>query len=102
MDQHPDLDSRNLYKDSSRLRDRTKYAKMSNVCCDDNMHVRHSERAPVVSDRLVVVMLQTTVKRTLLNFKRTHLDNWNDHKLMFTDDQLAVLTDLLVSPNYYA
>ncbi|KAL3873182.1 hypothetical protein ACJMK2_036330 [Sinanodonta woodiana] len=46
--------------------------------------------------------IQMTVKKTLSNFRRTHHDNWHDHKLMFTDDQLVVLTDLLVSPNYYA
>lgn len=46
--------------------------------------------------------IQATVKKSLSNFRRTHHDNWQDHKLMFTDDQLVVLTDLLVSPNYYA
>jgi len=44
----------------------------------------------------------TTVTKTLSNFKRTHHDNWMDHKRMFTDDQLVTLTDLLISPNYYA
>lgn len=43
-----------------------------------------------------------TVKKTLSNFRRTHHDNWHDHKQMFTDDQLVILTDLLVSPTYYA
>ena len=42
------------------------------------------------------------MKTALSEFKRTHYDNWQDHKQMFTDDQLAVLTDLLVSPSYYA
>ncbi|XP_067941424.1 proteasome activator complex subunit 4B-like [Watersipora subatra] len=46
--------------------------------------------------------IQKTVKDVLSNFKRTHLDNWLDHKQKFTDDQLVVLTDILVSPNYYA
>ncbi|KAK7103315.1 proteasome activator complex subunit 4B-like [Littorina saxatilis] len=46
--------------------------------------------------------IQMTVKKTLSDFRRTHHDNWHDHKLMFTDDQLVVLTDLLISPNYYA
>ena len=46
--------------------------------------------------------LQMTVKKTLSNFRRTHHDNWHDHKQMFTDDQLVILTDLLVSPTYYA
>uniref|UniRef100_A0A2K5QC34 Proteasome activator complex subunit 4 n=1 Tax=Cebus imitator TaxID=2715852 RepID=A0A2K5QC34_CEBIM len=39
---------------------------------------------------------------TLSNFRRTHHDNWQEHKQQFTDDQLLVLTDLLVSPCYYA
>lgn len=46
--------------------------------------------------------LQMTVKKTLSNFRRTHHDNWQQHKQQFTDDQLLVLTDLLVSPCYYA
>ncbi|XP_054158581.1 proteasome activator complex subunit 4B-like [Oppia nitens] len=46
--------------------------------------------------------IPTTIKKTLSNFRRTHNDSWRDHKLKFTDDQLAVITDLLVSPNYYA
>ena len=45
---------------------------------------------------------QTAIKKTLSNFRRTHNDSWRDHKLKFSDDQLAVITDLLVSPNYYA
>lgn len=46
--------------------------------------------------------VQMTVKKTLSNFRRTHHDNWQQHKQQFTDDQLLVLTDLLVSPCYYA
>ncbi|XP_069464332.1 proteasome activator complex subunit 4 isoform X2 [Ambystoma mexicanum] len=46
--------------------------------------------------------IEMTVKKTLSNFRRTHLDNWQEHKQQFTDDQLVVLTDLLVSPCYYA
>ena len=54
------------------------------------------------SECLINIVLQLTVKKTLGTFKRTHLDNWHDHKQKFTDDQLVVLTELLVSPNYYA
>lgn len=43
-----------------------------------------------------------TIKNTFQEFKRTHQDNWAEHKLKFTEDQLTVMTDLLVSPNYYA
>jgi len=46
--------------------------------------------------------IPVTIKKTLQDFKRTHQDNWQDHKLKFSDDQLGVLTDLLVSPSYYA
>lgn len=46
--------------------------------------------------------IPTAIKKTLSNFRRTHNDSWRDHKLKFSDDQLAVVTDLLVSPNYYA
>ncbi|XP_078000645.1 proteasome activator complex subunit 4-like [Glandiceps talaboti] len=46
--------------------------------------------------------IEMTVKKTLSDFKRTHHDNWQEHKRQFTDDQLVVLTDLLVSPCYYA
>ncbi|CAL1268748.1 unnamed protein product [Larinioides sclopetarius] len=46
--------------------------------------------------------IPATIKKTLSSFRRTHHDNWRDHKLKFTDDQLAVITDLLVSPSYYA
>jgi len=43
-----------------------------------------------------------TVKKTLSDFRRTHHDNWHMHRQKFTGDQLSVLTDLLVSPSYYA
>ncbi|KAK0412054.1 hypothetical protein QR680_006010 [Steinernema hermaphroditum] len=45
--------------------------------------------------------IQSTVKDTMKEFKRTHTDMWHVHKQEFTEDQLADLTDLLVSPNYY-
>ena len=44
----------------------------------------------------------TTVKRTFTEFKRTHQDNWEQHKLKFTHEQLTDLTAVLVSPHYYA
>ncbi|XP_026207401.1 proteasome activator complex subunit 4B-like [Anabas testudineus] len=46
--------------------------------------------------------IEMTVKKTLSEFRRTHHDNWQEHRQCFTDDQLLVLTDLLVSPCYYA
>ncbi len=49
----------------------------------------------------IMIVFQGTVKKALSEFKRTHQDCWHEHKQRFSDDQLAVLTDLLVSPNYY-
>jgi len=46
--------------------------------------------------------IPSTIKKVFQNFKRTHQDEWQDHKTKFTDDQIGVLTDLLVSPSYYA
>ncbi|KAF7632932.1 hypothetical protein Mgra_00007634 [Meloidogyne graminicola] len=45
--------------------------------------------------------IYVTVKRALSEFKRTHQDEWHEHKLEFTEDQLQILTDLIISPNYY-
>ena len=51
---------------------------------------------------LSIPLLQATVKKAMSEFRRTHYDSWSEHKLKFTDDQLAVLADLLISPSYYA
>jgi proteasome activator subunit 4 len=42
-----------------------------------------------------------TVKSTFREFKRTHQDSWNEVKRQFTEDELYVITDLLISPSYY-
>lgn len=49
-----------------------------------------------------VAPICTTVKKAFAEFKRTHQDDWEQHKLKFTRDQLTDLTELLVSPHYYA
>lgn len=49
-----------------------------------------------------VLIIAATVKKALQSFKRTHQDNWAEHKAAFTEDELSELTDLLVSPSYYA
>lgn len=46
--------------------------------------------------------IPATIRKTVGNFKRTHHDNWAVHQLKFTENQLAVLTDLTVPPSYYA
>lgn len=46
--------------------------------------------------------IPSTIRKTLGDFKRTHQDNWVQHKLKFTEEQLSVLSDLIVPPSYYA
>ncbi|CAG2066464.1 unnamed protein product, partial [Timema podura] len=46
--------------------------------------------------------ISSTIRKTLGDFKRTHHDNWEHHSLKFTEEQLAVLTDLTIPPSYYA
>ena len=46
--------------------------------------------------------IRELVKRTFSEFKKTHQDTWEIDKLQFTSDQLSTLTDLIVSPSYYA
>ena len=45
--------------------------------------------------------LRSPSKR-LSDFRRTHHDNWQNHREKFTSDQLSLLTDFLISPSYYA
>ncbi|KAF5303620.1 hypothetical protein FQA39_LY09867 [Lamprigera yunnana] len=45
--------------------------------------------------------IPSAIHQTLRDFKRTHHDNWDVHKLKFTEDELAVLSDLTVPPSYY-
>jgi len=50
----------------------------------------------------VFSLLQSTIRKTLGDFKRTHHDNWEQHSLKFTEQQLAVLRDLTIPPTYCA
>jgi proteasome activator subunit 4 len=38
----------------------------------------------------------------LSEFRRTHHDSWHEHREQFTEDQLCVLADILISHSYYA
>jgi len=42
------------------------------------------------------------VKKTLSEFRRTHIDEWAEHKKAFTKEQLNEIEGVLVSPDYYA
>ena len=36
------------------------------------------------------------------DFKRTHQDNWASHRERFTPEQQDLISDMLVSPSFYA
>ena len=47
--------------------------------------------------------VKRVVEKIFQHFMLTHADEWETkHKACFTEDQLAALTDVLVSPSYYA
>ncbi|KAJ3398810.1 hypothetical protein HDU80_008541 [Chytriomyces hyalinus] len=44
-----------------------------------------------------------TVSKTFADFRRTHQDNWKEEGMKaFTEDQISILSDLLISSSYYA
>ncbi|KAG0174459.1 hypothetical protein DFQ30_004302 [Apophysomyces sp. BC1015] len=46
--------------------------------------------------------IQSTIRKTFSDFRRTHSDTWHEDMTKFTEDQLAMLSDMLISPSYYA
>lgn len=46
--------------------------------------------------------ISTSVKKLFADFMRTHRDEWQMHKKAFTEDELDIVSELLVSPSYYA
>ncbi|CAF5086086.1 unnamed protein product, partial [Rotaria sp. Silwood1] len=46
--------------------------------------------------------IQKSIKKALSEFRRTHHDSWHEHREKFTEDQLVILADILISPSYYA
>ncbi|CAF5160314.1 unnamed protein product [Rotaria sp. Silwood1] len=47
-------------------------------------------------------LIQKSIKKALSEFRRTHHDSWHEHREKFTEDQLVILADVLISPSYYA
>ncbi|CAF1489784.1 unnamed protein product, partial [Adineta steineri] len=47
-------------------------------------------------------LIQKSIKKALSEFRRTHYDSWHEHREKFTEDQLVILADVLISPSYYA
>ncbi|CAF1453615.1 unnamed protein product, partial [Adineta ricciae] len=48
------------------------------------------------------ILIRESVKYALSEFRRTHHNSWHEHRAKFTEDQLIILTDVLISPSYYA
>ncbi|CAF2108179.1 unnamed protein product [Rotaria magnacalcarata] len=46
-------------------------------------------------------LIQKSIKECFSEFRRTHYDSWHEHRANFTDDQLEMLADVLVSHSYY-
>jgi len=46
--------------------------------------------------------VREVVKMVCSEFKRTHTDNWEAHRLQFTQEQLEALEDVVSTPHYYA
>lgn len=46
--------------------------------------------------------VSTTVKKVFGDFKRTHQDSWHEDSKRFSQEELEVLSDMLISPSYYA
>ncbi|CEF63373.1 Proteasome activator complex subunit 4B [Strongyloides ratti] len=46
-------------------------------------------------------ILHNSMITTLGDFKRTHQDTWDEHEKCFKTEQLAILNNVLTSPNYY-
>ncbi|KAK1940181.1 Proteasome activator complex subunit 4 [Phytophthora citrophthora] len=49
-----------------------------------------------------ISFLEKDVKETLLDFKRTHQDNWLETKTKFSQSQLEVLEDVAIAPSYFS
>ena len=46
--------------------------------------------------------MKGVVTEAFADFKRTHQDNWAAHKERFTYEQQELISDMLISPSFYA
>ncbi|KAI0566264.1 Proteasome activator complex subunit 4 [Gracilaria domingensis] len=46
--------------------------------------------------------ISTDVRKLFADFMRTHRDEWQLHKQAFTADELEIVSELTISPSYYA
>ena len=54
-------------------------------------------------ERSAPLSVRDTVKRCCAEYKRTHMsDNWEEHRSVFTEEQMEALEDVVSTPHYYA
>jgi hypothetical protein len=59
--------------------------------------------SPHSFERNAPLTVRDTVKRCCAEYKRTHMsDNWEEHRRMFTTEQLEAFEDVVSTPHYYA
>ena len=46
--------------------------------------------------------VREVVKMVCSEFKKTHTDNWEQHRAQFTQEQIEALEDVVSTPHYYA
>eukprot|EP00173_Palmaria_palmata_P002970 Plantae.Rhodophyta-Palmaria_palmata.ctg3089.p1 GENE.Plantae.Rhodophyta-Palmaria_palmata.ctg3089~~Plantae.Rhodophyta-Palmaria_palmata.ctg3089.p1 ORF type:complete len:458 (+),score=99.71 Plantae.Rhodophyta-Palmaria_palmata.ctg3089:144-1376(+) len=46
--------------------------------------------------------ISTATQKIFADFMRTHRDEWQTHKLAFSEDELERVSELMISPSYYA
>jgi proteasome activator subunit 4 len=46
--------------------------------------------------------IKGVVTKAFADFKRTHQDNWAAHKERLTYEQQELISDMLISPSFYA
>ena len=62
---------------------------------------------PEVLERLAALAnegqpIKRGVQRAFTDFRRTHQDNWSEHKLRLSPEQQDLFADVVVAPSFYA
>ena len=59
--------------------------------------------SPHSFERTAPLAVRDTVKKCCAEYKRTHMsDNWEEHRRMFSTEQLEAFEDVVSTPHYYA
>jgi hypothetical protein len=47
-------------------------------------------------------IISSSISFTFKEFKRTHVDNWENERLKFSEEELFIVSEFLHAPSYYA